>query len=84
MATLRVETFQLPAHWASYFVNADPSALDEADIEAADGWWEETFPGQSVSCCDVGDDAGFCKFHDADRWCLPCDAVTFTFLIQEG
>lgn len=84
MAKLRVETYELPTHWASYFVNSDPSSLDEADIEAADGWWEETFPGQSVSCSDVAEDNCFAKYHDADRWCLPCDVATFTFLIQEG
>lgn len=85
MATLRIETFQLPTHWASYFVNADPTSLDDDDIAAADGWWEETFPGHSVSCSDVADDGCFSKYHDADRWCLPCEVATFTFLIhREG
>jgi len=85
MSSLRVETFQLPTHWASYFVNADPSGLDDSDIRAADGWWQETFPAQNVSCADVSDDGNFSKYHDADRWCLPCEVASFTFLIrQEG
>ena len=50
MSSLEIETFQLPSHWACYFINADPSSLDDADIAAADGWWDETFCGQSVSC----------------------------------
>jgi len=83
MANLRVETYELPPHWASYFVNGDPSSLDEADIAAADGWCEETFPAKSVSCTDVNEDGGFCRYHDADRWCLPCDVATFSFLIQQ-
>lgn len=86
MSSLRIETFQLPSHWASYFVNSDPSGLEESDIQAADGWWYATFqPDQSVSCTDVAEDGNFCKFHDADRWCLPCEVASFTFLIhQEG
>ena len=84
MSSLRVETFQLPTHWASYFVNADPSGLEDADIKAADGWWYATFcADQSVSCADVSDDGNFSKYHDADRWCLPCEVASFTFLIQQ-
>lgn len=85
MTTCRPETFQLPTHWASYFINADPTGLDNADHQAADGWWEETFQGQSVSCAAVSDEEGFAPCHDADRWCLPCMVATFSFLIhQEG
>ena len=85
MSSLRIETFQLPTHWASYFVNADPSGLEDSDIQAADGWWQDTFPAQIVSCADVSEDAEFSKYHDADRWCLPCEVASFTFLIhQEG
>ena len=85
MAAFKVETYELPTHWASYFVNADPSGLEEADITAADGWWEGTFTGQSVSCTDVAEDSAFCRFHDADQWCLRCEVSTFSFLIhQEG
>ena len=85
MSSLEIETFQLPTHWASYFINADPSSLDDSDIAAADGWWEETFPCLAVSCVDVTEEGHFCKYHDADRCYLACDVATFTFLIhQEG
>jgi hypothetical protein len=84
MASFRIETYELPTHWASYFINADPSGLDDGDIAAADGWWDATFAQQSVSCSDVADDASFCKFHDAQCWCLACEAATFSFLIQQG
>ena len=85
MAAVRIETYELPTHWASYFVNADPSGLEEADITAADGWWESTFSGRSVLCTDVAEDSAFCRFHDGDQWCLACEVSTFTFLIhQEG
>ena len=84
MSSLEIETFQLPSHWASYFINADPSSLDDADIAAADGWWDETFPFQIVTCVDVTEEGHFCKHHDADRWCLACEVATFTFLIHQG
>ena len=83
MSSLEIETFQLPTHWASYFINADPSSLDDADIAAADGWWEETFPCLAVSCVDVTEEGHFCKYHDATRWCLACEVATFTFLIHK-
>ena len=83
MSSLEIETFQLPNHWACYFINADPSSLDDADIAAADGWWEETFPCLAVSCVDVTEEGHFCKHHDADRWCLACEVATFTFLIHK-
>ena len=60
MSSFEIETFQLPTHWDCYFINADPSSLDDADIAAADGWWEETFPCQSVSCVDVTEEGHFC------------------------
>lgn len=83
MSSLEIETFQLPSHWASYFINADPSSLDDSDIAAADGWWEETFPCLAVSCVDVTEEGHFCKHHDGDRWCLACEVATFTFLIHK-
>lgn len=85
MSSLEIETFQLPSHWACYFINADPSGLDDADIAAADGWWEATFPCKSASCVDVTEEGHFCRYHDADHWCLACEVATFTFLNhQEG
>ena len=83
MSSFEIETFQLPTHWASYFINADTSSLDDADIAAADGWWEETFPSHSVSCVDVTEEGHFCKHHDANRWCLACEVAAFTFLIHK-
>ncbi|MCT0218233.1 hypothetical protein KQ304_04330 [Synechococcus sp. CS-1329] len=83
MSSFEIETYELPTHWACYFINADPSCLDDADIAEADGWWEETFPCQSVSCVDVKEDGHFCKYHDADRWCLAGEVATFTFLIHK-
>ena len=83
MSSLEIETFQLPSHWASYFINADPSSLDDSDIAAADGWWEETFPCLAVSCVDVTEEGHFCKHHDANRWCLACEVAAFTFLIHK-
>jgi len=37
MASFCVETFVLPSHWASYFINADPSGAPPADPLQAGG-----------------------------------------------
>jgi hypothetical protein len=77
-----IETYTLPVHWASYFVNADPSRLDDSDLDAANGWWAVTFGAQSVTCTDVSEEHHFTKYHDADRWSLASDAAVFSFLIH--
>jgi hypothetical protein len=77
-----IETYTLPLHWASYFINSDPSGLDDSDLDAADGWWGATFGARSASCTDVSEEHHFTKYHDADSWCLASDAAVFTFLIH--
>ncbi len=76
------ETYELPIHWASYFVNGDATGLHNDDQASADDWWDETFSGRDVSCCGVSEDHWFAKYHDADDYCLACDVATFSFLIH--
>ena len=61
------ETYELPTIWASYFINADATGLDDDEQAAADAWWEDTFGGLTVSCSDISEESWFSWRHDADR-----------------
>lgn len=81
----RLETFDLPAFWASYFINGDASGLTDAEQRDADAWWAENLPADvPVSCVDCSEDPDFRRYHDADRYVLPCDCLTYTFLVHEA
>lgn len=78
---MKSETYDLPIHWASYFVNGDASGLEDSDQESADLWWQATFKDKPVSCVGIDQDEWFAKYHDAHRYCLACTVSTFTFLL---
>lgn len=82
MARFTIETFDLPRHWASYFVNGDLSGLEDAEQAAADAWWADNFGAREVSCADVSEDHWFAWGHDADTFSHAGDVATFTFLIH--
>ena len=82
MAQFTIETFDLPTHWASYFVNGDLSGLEDEEQTAADAWWLDTFGACEVSCADVSEEHWFAWRHDADAFSLAGDVATFTFLIH--
>lgn len=72
-------TATAPSHWASYLINGDDSAMDEAEIAQADAF-ADWLGGSIVGC----EDAGFCHFHDgrhvgAD---YAADCQTYTALIE--
>lgn len=81
---MKIEHYDLPAHWASYLINDDCSGMDDADIAAVDGWFASTF-GECASawCVDADlDNTGFTRWHDASEFALACDACKFTFHVQ--
>ena len=82
MANIQTETFDLPVQWASYFINSDPTGLEDDEQSAADAWWDSVFTGQDVSCCDVSEEPWFAWHHDADGFSLAGDVATFTFIIN--
>jgi hypothetical protein len=43
--TIEVDTILGPAHYASYLVNDDHSALSEAEVEEADRWCDSVCEG---------------------------------------
>lgn len=67
-----------PAHWACYFINGDPSGMEDSEIAAADRF-ADWLGGPIVDCAD----AGFLWWHDARTWCpLGADCMTYTALIE--
>lgn len=76
--TIQIERYTAPAHWACYFINDDPSGMDDADIAAADQWIKIIGLGAPVDCSS---DAEFMRWHDAHHVMpLAADCCTYTFL----
>ena len=72
-------TATAPSYWASYLINGDDSAMNEAEIAQADAF-ADWLGGSIVSC----EDAGFCHFHDA-RYVgadYAADCQTYTALVE--
>lgn len=84
----RFTEYTLPAHWAPYLINNDPSSFSlnddggDAEIALIDGLLENEGLGHCVGC---GDEPEFRKWHDATAYgALAGDVLDFTFeLIEE-
>ena len=73
--------YTAPSYWASYFVNDDPSGMEDDEIEAADGWIESIGLGAPVDVEDVG----FMSHHDAWEFSpLAGDCSEYTFFKREA
>jgi hypothetical protein len=83
VARFTSETYELPTIWASYFVNADASGLDDEEQAAADAWWADNFGALTVSCSDISEESWFAWRHDADAFSLAGDVASFSFLIHQ-
>ena len=79
---MQIETYELPAFWASALINSDYSGMDEADEEALEAWMTDTFVGVHSTCVDVAYETGFTRWHDANLYVKACEAATFTFHIH--
>ena len=75
-----VETYVLPAFWASYLVNGDPSGMTDREIEACDAYVSK-IPGH---CVDVGESYFSWSFdlHGGDA--KGGDLADFVFLCVEA
>ena len=82
MAPFTAETYELPSAWASYFVNADATGLEDDEQAAADAWWADTFGAMTASCTDISAETWFSWRHDADAFSLAGDVAAFTFVIH--
>ena len=47
--SIETDVIEAPTHWASYLINGDPSGYEEADLAAADAYFE----GWIVLDCDL-------------------------------
>ena len=69
---VRVETYDLPAYWASYLINGDESGIEGKDQYEADKFLAEHNLPAPVTC----EPAGIRRFNG-----LMCDMETYSFLI---
>lgn len=79
---MKLETYKLPCHWASYFINGDDSGYDYEEIIAMQAFEDDMIErhGQCwcLSCGEDEDD--FRRYHDAARYgVLACNVTDFTF-----
>lgn len=58
---MKTQDFTLPAHWASYFINADPSGLEDEELLQVQAWERDNAPGP---CLDVSDDVEILRTGD--------------------
>ena len=68
---ITVNSFVLPAYWASYLINNNASGLNDTDKANCDNWRKENNPG---NCVDCSDESFFGTFNG-----LGCDLLQYTF-----
>jgi hypothetical protein len=78
----RVETFALPAFWASALINDDWSGLEQDEIDAIHAWHADAgvTPSMAVSCDER---EVFKRWHAAADYVLPCMVVEFTYYVPK-
>ena len=47
---MKFETYTLPAYWAPYLINADPSGMEEEEIQEVDAFLERNGLGFCLDC----------------------------------
>jgi hypothetical protein len=85
---MRIELFNLPAHWACGMIYGDRTGYCDEEEAAMDQWFAATFPN-GAHCVDVSSEEedrhpGFMRFHDAHRYVLACDCAVFSFDVEAG
>lgn len=79
---MKTEIYELPADWASYFINGDDSGYGDGQIIAMQAFEGDMIERHGLCWCvgvsDDGDD--FRRYHDATRYgVLACNVAEFTF-----
>lgn len=74
-------TYNLPTHWASYLINADPTGLEDDEQKTVDRFVD----GENLGhCVDVSEDSSFMKYHDARLYgVLAGDCAEYTFEVRQ-
>ena len=82
MSKINTVTGTAPSHWASYFINGDPSGMTDGEIEQADKFqsWLCGTEGYIVDCSNQSE---FITYHDARRFgVLAADCYTYTAIVE--
>lgn len=77
---MKIETYTLPAFWASALVNGDFSGLEPGDEKILDAWFDAR--PELGGCLSCSEEPEFRKHHDAPD-VLACDCLEFSFPVSE-
>lgn len=69
-----INTYSLPAYWASALINADESGMSDNDTKELNEWLAKENPGSCVGCSD---EQYFAHCNDATK--LGGDCLDFYF-----
>jgi hypothetical protein len=76
--TRKVESYTLPAYWASYLINCDASGLDESEKEQADKFLAENGLPFPVGCSEES----WFSWHNDSGNGLGGDVMKFAFVSE--
>ena len=72
-----INTYTLPAYWASALINDDPSGLTAEELDDLESWLADQRPGRCIGCSD---DAVFNWYHDASSYGVAAgDCLNYSF-----
>lgn len=80
---MKLETYTLPAHWASYLINGDASSFSlydeegDRELNLIDELLKDLGP-----CLGCSEEPEFRRYHDAPG-ILACDCLEFTFEVKK-
>lgn len=74
---MKIETYVLPAYWASYLLNGDASGYEDVELKEIKDFCEDLGP-----CIDVTDEEEFRWWNDANN--LGGSVATFHFQVLKG
>ena len=73
---MKIETYSLPAFWASALINGDFSGLEDGDAAILRSWLAQH--PELGGCLSCTDEPEFRKHHDTSE-VLACDCLDFSF-----
>lgn len=72
---MNIETYKLPAYWASALINGDYSGLNDAEEKQINNWLDShKKEGCRMWCLDCGEESEFSTFKG-----MGCDLLEYNF-----